>query len=194
MKENAGDMTILHICTKNHNHMRYGSWDTQWNKHRHFEPFLPFYPFNNPENQNFEKMKNVSGDVIILQMCDKNHSHMMYAFQDMECNRQIFLSFWAIFSQFISLTTWKIKIFKKWKKVTVFWDMGRQTGRVFFSFWTIFFPFTNRTTPPPATLQRPKKAKFWKNEKHLEISSFYTSVTKSWSYAILFLRYGVWRM
>ena len=88
----------------------------------------------------------------------------------------------------------KNQIFKKWKKATVFWDMERQTGRVFFSFWTIFFPFTNRTAPPPATLQHPKKAKFWKNEKHLEISSFYTSVTKSWSYAILFLRYGVWRM
>ena len=84
--------------------------------------------------------------------------------------------------------------FQKMKKATVFWDMERQTGRVFFSFWTIFFPFTNRTAPPPATLQHPKKAKFWKNEKHLEISSFYTSVPKSWSYAILFLRYGVWRM
>ena len=64
---------------------------------RHFEPFLPFYPSNNPENQNFEKMKNVSGDIIILQMCDKNNSHMMYAFQDKECDRQFFLSFWAIF-------------------------------------------------------------------------------------------------
>ena len=27
--------------------------------------FLPFYPSNNPENQNFEKMINVPGDIII---------------------------------------------------------------------------------------------------------------------------------
>ena len=34
-----------------------------------------------------------------------------------------------------------------------------------------------------------------KVKKHLELSSFYTSVyQKSWSYAIVFLRYGVWRM
>ena len=28
--------------------------------------FLPFYPHNNPESQNFEKMNKASGDVIIL--------------------------------------------------------------------------------------------------------------------------------
>ena len=27
--------------------------------------FLPFYPSNNPENQNFEEMINVPGDIII---------------------------------------------------------------------------------------------------------------------------------
>ena len=41
--------------------------------------FLPFYSPNNPESQNFEKMKKASGDVIILHMCTKNHDHMMYA-------------------------------------------------------------------------------------------------------------------
>ena len=41
--------------------------------------FLRFYPPNNPENQNFEKMKRKSGDVIILHLRTKNHNHMMYA-------------------------------------------------------------------------------------------------------------------
>ena len=73
-------------------------------------------------------------------MCIKNHNHMMYASWDMECDRQNFLSFWVIFCSFTqltlvhhkwqscdvcpfcpfnppSLTTWKIKILKKWKKV-----------------------------------------------------------------------------
>ena len=31
----------------------------------HFALFLPFYPSNNPENQNFEKMKKAPGDIII---------------------------------------------------------------------------------------------------------------------------------
>ena len=44
-----------------------------------FGYFLPFYPPNIPENQNFEKMKKASGDVIILHLCTKNHTYMMYA-------------------------------------------------------------------------------------------------------------------
>ena len=40
---------------------------------------LPFYSSNNQKNQNFEKMKNPSGDVTILHMRTKNHDHMMYA-------------------------------------------------------------------------------------------------------------------
>ena len=40
--------------------------------------FLPFYPSIDPENQNFEKMKTVPEDIIILQMCTINDSHMMY--------------------------------------------------------------------------------------------------------------------
>ena len=34
------------------------------------DQFLPFYPTNNPENQNYEKMKkkNPSGDTIILHL------------------------------------------------------------------------------------------------------------------------------
>ena len=32
----------------------------------HFGPFLPFEPPNNPKNQNFENLKQTSGDSIIL--------------------------------------------------------------------------------------------------------------------------------
>ena len=44
----------------------------------HFGQFLPFYPPNNPKNQNFEKMKKIPGDIIILHMCTINDNHMMY--------------------------------------------------------------------------------------------------------------------
>ena len=37
--------------------------------------FLPFYPPNNLKNQNFEKMKKISGDIIILHMCSINDNH-----------------------------------------------------------------------------------------------------------------------
>ena len=55
--------------------------------------FLPLYPPspNNPENQNFEKMKIASGDVIIVNLCNKEHDHMMYTYSDMECGRQFFV-------------------------------------------------------------------------------------------------------
>ena len=43
----------------------------------HSGPFLPFYPVIDPENQNFAKMKNTPEDIITLQMCTINDSHVM---------------------------------------------------------------------------------------------------------------------
>ena len=31
------------------------------------------------KNQNFEKMKKIAGDIIILYMCTKNHNHMRFS-------------------------------------------------------------------------------------------------------------------
>ena len=57
----------------------------------HFGPFffffLPSCLPSNLKNQNFEKTKNFFGNVIILQMCTKNHNHTMYASWDMETGR-----------------------------------------------------------------------------------------------------------
>ena len=76
-------------------------------------------PTPSPKNQkkkwNFEKMIKIVGDIIILHVCTKNHNHMIYGSWDTEWGRQKFLSFWAIFCTFTTLTTWKIKTFKKWK-------------------------------------------------------------------------------
>ena len=116
MKKIAGDIIILQKCNKNHNHMRYSSWDTEWDK-QNFLPFWAILPPNNWENQNFKKIKKTSGDVIILHMCTKTHYHMMYASWDIEYNRHNFLLFWAIFCPFIPLLTPKIKIWNKCKKL-----------------------------------------------------------------------------
>ena len=40
--------------------------------------FFLFYPPKNPENQNFEKMKETPRDIILLHMCTINDNHMMY--------------------------------------------------------------------------------------------------------------------
>ena len=47
-------------------------------------PFNPLPP-NNPENQNLEEMKKEFGDIIILNLCNKKHDNMMYAYSDIEC-------------------------------------------------------------------------------------------------------------
>ena len=75
--------------------------------------FLPFYPPNNPKNQNFEKMKKPPGDIITLHMCTINDNHMMYGSCDMEHEGQNFLSFWTIFCTFTPLITQKVKTLKK---------------------------------------------------------------------------------
>ena len=59
MKKTPGDIIILHKHTINYNHdvwfPRYEAWPTElFSVLGHFSPF---YPTNNPKNQNFEKMK-----------------------------------------------------------------------------------------------------------------------------------------
>ena len=76
---------------------------------------LPFYPPNNPENQDFEYMKKMPVD-IILHTCTINENYMIYGSRDMEHNRQnFFFSLWAIFCPFTPLTHEKSK-FKKMRK------------------------------------------------------------------------------
>ena len=51
MKQNCWQYHHFTLCIKNHNHMRYSSWDTEW------------------DTQKIEKMKKPSGYVIILPLC-----------------------------------------------------------------------------------------------------------------------------
>ena len=49
-----------------------GSWSTRVRQTEFFailDHFFPFYPSNNLENQNFEKMEKLLGDITILHMC-----------------------------------------------------------------------------------------------------------------------------
>ena len=120
--------------------------------------FFPFtIPPNDPENQNFEKMKKMPGD-IILSYIHVYHKWRSYDIWFLKCKvPQTFLSFWAIFCPFSPLTTWKIKILKLRKTpghiilhictinnnhmIYGSWDMERE-GQNFLSFRKMFCPFT----------------------------------------------------
>ena len=117
--------------------------------------------------------------------------HLMYGSSDMKRNRQIFLSFdsilsfWALFCPLTLLKTQKSKFktknekkasryyhftlaYHKWWSYNVwFLRYGSWQTEKCLSFSTIFCPFTLKT----------QKIKILqKGKKHLEISSFYTSV------------------
>ena len=96
----AGDIIILHRCRKNLDDMIYSSWDTQPGRLKLIilGHFWPFYPPNNPKNQNFEKKKKLLE--ISFYTCTENHNHMKYSSWDTEWERQNFLSFWTVFCPF----------------------------------------------------------------------------------------------
>ena len=102
--------------------------------------FLFTPPPNNSKNQNFEKLKKNSGDIILVHMCTINGNHMIYGSWDMKRDVQNFL---------------------------------------------LIFDCT------PLTIQKPR---FWKTEKNTWRYYFTEVYQKSGSYAILFLRYGTWWM
>ena len=92
MKKPPRDIITLHMCTINENHMMYGSWDMELVTEFFviLDHFLHFYPPNNPKNKNFQKIKQPSGDIIILHKCTINDNHMTYGSWDIECDGQFF--------------------------------------------------------------------------------------------------------
>ena len=64
----------------------------------------------------FWKNETKPEDIMILQMCTTNGSHMMYGSWDMECNGQNVLSFWTTFLPFYSPNNSKNQYFEKMKK------------------------------------------------------------------------------
>ena len=95
-KKIAGDIIILHMCTKNT--IIWGTVrEIQSETDRIFCHLWSFFTPYNPQNQNFEKMKKVIAYVIILHMCTINHDHMIYASWDIRPDR-IFCHFGPFFA------------------------------------------------------------------------------------------------
>ena len=60
--------------------------------------FLTFHPPSDPENQNFEKMKKMYGDIILLQMCTINEDHMTYGPEIYDVTDIFFCHFGSFFA------------------------------------------------------------------------------------------------
>ena len=94
MKKFTGDIIILHMCIKNHNHMMYGSWDTERDRQKilSFWPiFCPFSTLTTWKIKISTLQKKNPGDIITLHICTINENHMMYGSWDIESNRQYFV-------------------------------------------------------------------------------------------------------
>ena len=119
-----------------------------------FSFWVIFCP-STPENQNFEKLKKTTWDVIILHMSTINDNHMMYGSWNMECKTLNLLSVWIIFCPFTPRTIQKITILKKKEKdieilsfykcvpsMTIIWcvipEIWSTTHRIFCHFGLFF--------------------------------------------------------
>ena len=113
--------------------LRYRVWQNEiGNYGKSFALLPPPSPPKNLKNQNFKKCKKHAGEIIILHVCTKSHNHMSYNSWDMECNRH--------------------------------------------NYW-------------------PQKLKFGESvKKPWKCHDFKLVYQKSWSYAILFLRYSMWQI
>ena len=145
--------------------------------------FLPFYlppPLMIP---NIKILKKTKKRLEILSFytdtCTINADHMIYGSWNIRCNRQKFLTFWAIFCPFSSLTTWEIKILtlKKtprdiiilhicttiWCMVPEIWNV---TDITFCHSGLFFYPFTPPPSPPSSPPMDPENQNFQKNGKN----------------------------
>ena len=120
-KTTTGDIINLHMCTINENYMVNGSWDMEHDRHNGL--FVALLSLNNPKNQNFEIMKKMPQDIIILHKNTINKNHINGSW-DIKCDSHL-----GHFSPFYPTSNLKNQNFEK--------------------------------------------------KNHLEISSFYTSVSKT---------------
>ena len=122
LKKRPTDIIILHVYHVWQSQdvwlLRYKAWQTGFFVILdHFLPSLP--PSNNPKNQNFEKMKNEPGDIIILHMCTINDNHRMYGLWSV--TNRIFCHSGPFFALLPLLITQKLK----------FWKTEKETSRYY---------------------------------------------------------------
>ena len=168
---------------------RYRVWQTKISIYGSFFTPLP-PPSKNQKNQNFEKIKKIASDIIILCMCTKTHNHMRYASWDTEWDRHNFFVILQVFALLPPSQSGKSK-FWKYEKSTwrchqfthmcqksqshdvCFLRYGVWQTQLFCQF-RLFFALLPHCWPQklklgkmscPLTLLTIRKSKSWKNEK-----------------------------
>ena len=117
MKKIAGDTIILHMSTKKQTHMRYGSWDTEWENFVSFwSIFCPLTPSPPPlTTQKIKILKKWKKHLKISSFytCVPKITIIWCMLADIWSVTDIFCHFRPFFSPFTKLLTLKIKIWKK---------------------------------------------------------------------------------
>ena len=120
VKKNAGDIIILHVCTKTTiiwgnevQFLRYGVKQDFFVILGHFLPFYPSHP-QQPRKPKFWKNERSFWRCHHFKLVHQKHDHMMCLLRH-GVGQKIFCHF-CHFCSFTPLFNPKIKIFKKWKK------------------------------------------------------------------------------
>ena len=162
MKKFVGDINILHMCTKNHNHMRYEVRQNLLSFWAMFCLFNPLSP-NNAQDHDLKKMKKTSRDVIILNLRNKKTwSYDVRLLRYGVFAQTIFCHFRPVFAFLPHYWPQKLKFGKNVKKhldilsfytcvplIKILWclvpEIWNSTDRIFLSSWAFFCLFTPLT-------------------------------------------------
>ena len=136
MKKSSGDVIILHMCSKNHDHMMYASWDMECDSHN----FLP-------------------GDIIILHSCTINEDHMMHCSWDIKARRTESI-FWKN-EEYAWRYYYFTLVYYKWR----LYDVWFLRYGAWWIYYFVIFHFGVLLPPPPSpglTTPSPPKKRKWK--------------------------------
>ena len=106
----ARDIIILHLCIKNHDHMRYSSWDMKWDR-----IFCPFIQLLTQKIKIWKKCKKYLG-IFWFYICVPQMTIIWCMVSEIWSTTDIIFFILGYFCPFTPLTTQKRKILKKWKK------------------------------------------------------------------------------
>ena len=121
LKKPLGDITILHMCPSNDNHMMYCSWDMECNKQYFIlGHFLPFYLTKNLKNKFFSKIEKKQQEMSSFYTCVPQMTIIWYMVPDIWSMTQFFVMA-DYFLHFHPLTTRENQNFEKMKKTP--WDI-----------------------------------------------------------------------
>ena len=155
---------ILSYIHVHHKWRSYGIWFLKFKVQQTeiFVIFGPFFALSAPLTTWKSKiltLKKTLQDIIISHICTINDNHMMFGSWDMECSRQIFLSFWTVVWPFTPYVPRKLKFLKNEKKTTRYYRKILLFFLIYGVQQTEFFVILDRFSPltsPPLTIQKIK--------------------------------------